>query len=588
MSIPIGIFILKPVHRKPIQPYTSSNLFNTMRFLHFLSTALLLACSHLASAQGTIVSYSLFDSYSVSDIETIITDFGAPVFLLQPRFDVDVYRVVYETPNAQGTGTTIASGAIAVPAGIQCPLPLLAYQHGTTSNRYDVPSYGSAEMRLGVIFAACDGYVVTMADYLGLGDSPGFHPYVHARSEASAGLDLLRAARTLQDSLSYNVNEQLFIFGYSQGGHGAMALFKDIQENHAAEFQVTGAAPMSGPYDVSGVQAQTITDTAAYSSPGYLPYVVMGYQEAYGNLYNNLSEVFKSPYDTLLPSLFDGTNGFGYINNQLPDTPNQMIQPLMFQDFLNNPNNAMRLALQDNDVYDWTPQSPLRMLYCTQDEQVFYGNALVAFDQMVTNGAQTVEAINMGAFDHGGCLQGCMLNGRAFFAGFADWLGGMNIETTVTPLSAPLATDGSAVVVVTGGQAPYSYLWNTGDTTAQVNNLDFGTYTVHITDARGCFHTDVFVMDTDGSTGVENVAETANWLRLAPNPAQTQVRLEMPAEVVGVGALFIRDMLGRLIYSLPTVHSEMILLDVYGFPAGLYNVELVYQGQSFSQKLVVE
>ena len=72
---------------------------------------------------------------------------------------------------------------------------------------------------------------------------------------------------------------------------------------------MTAAAPMSGPYNVSGVQAQTIIADQPYSTPGYLPYVVMGRQEAYGNIYNSLSEIFKSPYDTLLPDLFDGTHG---------------------------------------------------------------------------------------------------------------------------------------------------------------------------------------------------------------------------------------------------------------------------------------
>src|SRR5690606_5379758 len=53
------------------------------------------------------------------------------------------------------------------------------------------------------------------------------------------------------------------------------------------------------------------------------------------------------------------------------------------------------------------------------------------------------------------------------------------------------AKNGSATVTVTGGTAPFTYVWSNGTTTtnATVNNLDVGTYTVMITDANGCSST---------------------------------------------------------------------------------------------------
>ncbi|RDI14637.1 T9SS type A sorting domain-containing protein, partial [Flavobacterium sp. AG291] len=48
------------------------------------------------------------------------------------------------------------------------------------------------------------------------------------------------------------------------------------------------------------------------------------------------------------------------------------------------------------------------------------------------------------------------------------------------------AATGSASADVSGGTQPYTYLWNTGQTTAVANNLTAGAYTVVVTDANGC------------------------------------------------------------------------------------------------------
>lgn len=53
------------------------------------------------------------------------------------------------------------------------------------------------------------------------------------------------------------------------------------------------------------------------------------------------------------------------------------------------------------------------------------------------------------------------------------------------------ACDGQVVTIPAGGTANYSFLWNTGCTTAACNNICAGSYTVTITDANGCTATDV-------------------------------------------------------------------------------------------------
>jgi gliding motility-associated-like protein len=72
------------------------------------------------------------------------------------------------------------------------------------------------------------------------------------------------------------------------------------------------------------------------------------------------------------------------------------------------------------------------------------------------------------------------------------------ISSTVTDATCTQC-DGSITVTPTLGQAPYTFLWNTGATTALVNNLCAGVYQVQVTDANGC--TNELFVAVDNTTG---------------------------------------------------------------------------------------
>lgn len=68
----------------------------------------------------------------------------------------------------------------------------------------------------------------------------------------------------------------------------------------------------------------------------------------------------------------------------------------------------------------------------------------------------------------------------------------------VTPSSTNITcyglNDGTASVAVTGGVAPYSYLWSNGQVGNSLSGLSQGTYLVTITDANGCSTTQSFTI----------------------------------------------------------------------------------------------
>ena len=65
------------------------------------------------------------------------------------------------------------------------------------------------------------------------------------------------------------------------------------------------------------------------------------------------------------------------------------------------------------------------------------------------------------------------------------------LTSTLTSMNALCngSSDGSATVSSVGGTAPYSYLWDDGQTTAMAGSLSAGSYTVTVTDANGCTET---------------------------------------------------------------------------------------------------
>lgn len=382
-----------------------------------LSIVLVLFSSISAISQQ-LIEAELLHTWSTTQL-TLQGVFGA-------QNGATMYKLIYQTPGADGE-PTIASGALFIPDLEECSLPIAVYNHGTVFEKEDVPSRNNGEALIGK-FMAGFGFVSVLPDYLGLGDSPGLHPYVHADSEARATIDMIRAVKEFCAETGIALNDELFITGYSQGGHAAMATVYEMETNLSDEFTVTASAPASGPYDISGSQAGPVSSDEPYASPEYLPYVIFSYQMMYGNIYDTPSDFLVSPYDTLLPPLFDGEHTGGQIAAMMPDVPAEIIQPDELAEFVSNPEHPMRLALAENDRYDWAPQSPMRLYYCTADEQVFPSNSIVTHATMLSNGATDVTLMDMGELSHGGCAMPSLVDVLFWFIELKTPCAGVNVE----------------------------------------------------------------------------------------------------------------------------------------------------------------
>ncbi len=386
--------------------------------LQFLSVSLLICFGSSANAQY-LVDGALESTTPVGSIGSLPG--------ITPQFSVAYHSIIYNTIDVNGD-PTVASGGLAIPvptASDTCTdFPMLTYCHGTVLRQFDVPSAENFEAGILKLFAS-SGFIGVAPDYLGLGDNPGVHPYVHAESQATATIDMMRAVNEYLALLGVSQSEETFITGYSQGGHAAMATLKYAQDNGLIdELGIVAGAPCSGPYDISGFQAATILADEPYSNPGYVVYVLTSYEEAYGNIFNNLSDIIQEPYATQVAPFFYGDQNesdMGEVNAILPNLVADFMVDTVLQNFADHPlTHPLRVALADNDNYNWTPEMPLRMFYCDGDEQVNFQNSIRADSAMNANGAEDVQAVlSLSGASHGGCIFPALLDAYNFFKGLS-------------------------------------------------------------------------------------------------------------------------------------------------------------------------
>ena len=164
-----------------------------------------------------------------------------------------VWRILYHSTSIYGadvaeSGYVIAPAA-AAPAG---GYPVIAWAHGTSG--FAAPCGPSLFTDSGgggpYLLPALDrylraGYVVSAADYQGLGVSDGVHPYLLGASEGRSVLDAARAAARLP---GLRTAAEVVIYGHSQGGHAAL-FAAELAPTYAPDLHLVGvvaAAPATG------------------------------------------------------------------------------------------------------------------------------------------------------------------------------------------------------------------------------------------------------------------------------------------------------------------------------------------------------
>ncbi len=366
-----------------------------------------------------LVSSTLIKAHTKKSISALWKQKHIPKIALPVKYDVDIYEIIYKAPWIDSTTWINCSGIVFIPKSNGKKVATLMFGHGTEIRKGREISDNDAQQGI-CLGTATDGYLSLYPDYYGIGKGDGEHLYQHAWSEGMAFIYMLYAVEELKKQLNVETSGQLFLTGYSQGGHASMAAHKYIEALNDSRFKVTASSPMSGAYDMTGEQSKYMFQV--YPRPFYLPYLLTSYQRAYRIVdTDNIYSIFRSPYDTLLPGFFGTvrTKTYADLDKIMPPIPKDIVKESYINEYLNNPKFPFKVRLEENNLTQWKPTAPVQLCYCKGDREVNYRNSEVAYEGLKKNGATAVSLDNQSDhLDHNTCAAFAVLSSKAFFDRF--------------------------------------------------------------------------------------------------------------------------------------------------------------------------
>lgn len=166
-------------------------------------------------------------------------------------------------------------------------------------------------------------------------------------------------------------------------------------------------------------------------------------------------------------------------------------------------------------------------------------------------------------------------------------------ETSTADESAAGAGDGSVSATAEGGTSPYTYTLSPGgaeNQTGVFENLDAGTYTITITDARGCGNLETSDLVVGSRTGFDDI--NGGKLYVFPNPASSNLTVQWESELGGSFMIELISLTGEVhAYKKveKTGNRKQTSFAVEDLARGIYLLRITDEnGQSHQKKIVLK
>lgn len=219
----------------------------------------------------------------------------------------------YRSQTPQGDWITVYGRAY-LPASPASSLPVYGFAPGTTgigdqcaASLEQPAKVNWANYDSHMVTYASQGYAVVTTDYEGMRDTSRIHHYMVGELEGRALIDAVRALRHLPQSAGRLRASDVFVGGYSQGGHAALWADK-IASRYAPELTIKGVIGYGPVVSV----ASTLADVTRGANINWFgPYVLYSYRDYYQTAFP-MNEIFvpkvANTLDTDVPAHCINTN----------------------------------------------------------------------------------------------------------------------------------------------------------------------------------------------------------------------------------------------------------------------------------------
>jgi pimeloyl-ACP methyl ester carboxylesterase len=357
--------------------------------------------------RGSVERVEAVGAYPASILRLLIW-YAKPPAPITVREGVRLYRISYWS---QTNGSPVlVSGLMAVPSQTISRGTVL-WMHGTNVDRKDSPSTPS--LQDGVLLSgtfAGGGYLYLAPDLVGLGISKGPQAYLYNPSTIAVSLDFLTAAQRVTSDLRRPWSPDLYVAGFSQGGHDAAVIARELERLKRPQWRLRAAAGLEGAYNLAEISFPLAMTGASPSHAIYLTTLALSYATDYGQ---PLQSVLTPSSAERAHRLFDGDHS-GQIIGHMPTNPREMFTAQFLADFDGHRPDWFMDALRANEAYRWAPAAPFRAYYGDKDLDVSPEEAKAFAREAVKSGGH-VEAIPVGPYDHFGSVLHAVPKVRQWF-----------------------------------------------------------------------------------------------------------------------------------------------------------------------------
>ncbi len=161
-----------------------------------------------------------------------------------------------------------------------------------------------------------------------------------------------------------------------------------------------------------------------------------------------------------------------------------------------------------------------------------------------------------------------------------------SITVSVSGVNPTQGNNGSMTANASGGSAPYTYAWSNGGTTATINNLAAGTYTVTVTDGSGCVKVQTGTLTIVGINDLSSFTT----ISLIPNPATSSCRISFSSSEASALQIEFYNMIGQQVLSREFESSKELneTFDIAHFSSGVYLVRVKSANADKTIRLIKE